>query len=223
MEATPSKLSPWIAIWIRPRSTIRKIISNGPTRVTYLLAAAGGMNWVWTFGLPWVRQLEFSQAATLFLTLTIGGILGIALMYVVGFFLRGTGQWLGGTASAADVRTAYACASVSAIPILAIAVVTDQFLNPSPGGGGSFAGEPVLARLVTFRPIAATVLGVWGAVLWWFCLAEVHRFSVWRALASLTISGLLSGSIAGCSLLALAPCAAGVWFVLAVLWSGVSQ
>ena len=181
------------------------------------------MNWVWTFGLPWVRQLEFSQAATLFLTLTTGAILGIALMYVVGFFLRGTGRWLGGTASAADVRTAYAWASVSAIPILAIAVMTYLFLNPAPGGGGSLADEPVLARLVIFGPIAATVLGLWGAVLWWFCLAEVHRFSVWRALASLTISGLLSGSIAGCGLLALAPCAAGVWFVLAVLGGGVGQ
>lgn len=216
----PSKLSPWIAIWIRPRSTIRQIVARGPTRATYFLAAVGGVNWVWTLGLPWFRQLGLNQATTLLLISTVGAFLGIGLMHMNGFVLRGTGRWLGGRASAGEVRTAYAWPFVSAIPILAIAVATDLILYPASPNGVSLSTDPGLRWLVNVSPIAKISLGLWGSVLWWLCLAEVHQFSVWRSLGALGIGGLLLGVTAGCGLLALVPCASGVWFVLAVLGSG---
>ena len=36
------------------------------------------------------------------------------------------------------------------------------------------------------------VLGFWGFIIWLNCLAEVHRFSAWRALAATLIPALIA-------------------------------
>ena len=176
------------------------------------------MNWVWTLGLPWLVERGSSQIAVALLVLVAGAVLGIPMMYLNGFVLRYAGRSLGGGASSSEIRTAFAWSSLYAVPSLAIAWVTDLVLA---------SRLPILARLTvdpgTQELLEAAsssgrlILGLWGAVLWWSCLAEVHRFSIWRALGTLAVSGVLLGFGVGFGALAVIPCAAGVWFVLAVL------
>lgn len=213
-------LSPWLAIWIYPRSTIRRLVAASTDRWVYILAAASGVHWVWTLALAWIRQTGVGQASVLLVLLLGGPILGISLMYLLGFVLRIVGRWFGGSARSRDIRMAYAWSSVPAIASFAIALLADLVIGPVPQQASSVSLGPDALRLAqTLESSSRLAIGLWGAGIWWICLAEVHDFSVWRAVLTIGIGGALIGLVAGFGVLFLVSCGLAAWFVTMVLLS----
>ena len=117
------------------------------------------------------------------LVLTLGPILGIVMVYVAAALLHLTGKWLGGSASSAAIRAAYAWSSV---PIVAALVLWIPYLLIA--GREMFTREtpeldasPSKAMAIAALGLVESALVVWTIVLLLKCLSEVQHFSVWKA------------------------------------------
>jgi hypothetical protein len=204
--------SPWVNIWFVPRATIRRIVDKDPKYLVILLAAlAGGVSMlksalgaVVTFN--WLPGLDLGSAlhllalgpipewlvgldqTLLFLSPFVGAALGIATLYGNGFILKWGGGMLGGTATAAEVRAAIAWAGVPQVclGVAALAPILEAALfAPTADSGIPAAGlEPAFS-------VSALILWLWSLIIFLKCLGEVHRFSAWRALASVLLTALL--------------------------------
>lgn len=185
--ATPGKpLNPWLTIWIWPRRTIRQIIDADPSYQFVLLIILQGI----------ARGLDVSSNRNLGDTMSLPGILLLSAImgpigwligvYIWGTLLRWTGSWLGGEADSADVRAAIAWSGVPAIAILLlwIPIVTlsrgEIFSSSLP----IVEAHPLLALPLLGFLLIQIALSLWILGLSVLCLAEVHRFSIWRSLAA---------------------------------------
>jgi len=181
--------SPWLAIWTRPRETIRRIVTSDPTRYVIVLAMLSG------FG----RYLNVASSRDagdilpvvwLFLLgMVLGPLGGIASVYFKGFYFRWVGSWFGGQASGEEVRAAFAWSAVPRIfaqlmwiPELLL-VGGEMFTSATP----TMDANPLLALLLLGCLGIELVLVLWSFVLQVLCLGEVHRFSAWKALATLLV------------------------------------
>ena len=103
------RLNPWIAIWVRPRATMRQILEADPRRFVHRLVAIG-----WTAGMAqglvlsdWGDAVPAVFLPGVFvLTAALGTALGLILLYLNGFLLRLTGRWLEGQGDAVSIRVA---------------------------------------------------------------------------------------------------------------------
>ncbi len=189
---------PWIAIWMSPRETMRRIVNRDPGHQIIIIAAAAG-------GLA---TLDLALSAALgvgpsllppalvpylpvwtFLSAFIGAGLGIVAIYVGGSLFQWAGYFMGGVGDAREVRAATAWALVPqiwfAVVILALLLATGvlqalyQALPPADPGDALAA-----AKGFTVERGAATIIGVWSFIVFLHCLGEVHRFSAWRSLGA---------------------------------------
>lgn len=136
-----------------------------------------------------------SLPAILTICTVAGPIGGIILLYVVGALLRWTGSWLGGQASLVEVCAAIAWSSVPSVCILILWIPKlalfgkDLFTSTMP----RISANPFLALIFLGFAIVEVSIAVWAFVVLLKCLGEVHRFSAWKALATLFLSGLIVG------------------------------
>lgn len=98
---------------------------------------------------------------------------------------------LGGQADSREVRAALAWSSVpflATIPlwIIRIALIGRELFT-SPLEKPSLVSQPVLAYLLIATFVPEVVLSVWWLVVTLKALAEVQRFSAWRALSSMLL------------------------------------
>jgi hypothetical protein len=113
----------------------------------------------------------------------IGGLIGL---YLGGLILRWTGSWLGGRATAQQVRAAIAWSSVPSVATLAIWIPelvlfgSDMFTSRTP----RIEANPSLGMLLLALSGVEIVLAIWQFVLFLKCVGEVHGFSAWRALGA---------------------------------------
>jgi len=203
------RLNPWIAIWVRPRATMRQILETDPRRFVHRLVAIG-----WTAGMAqglvlsdWGDAVPAVFLPVVFvLTAALGSALGLVLLYLNGFLLRLTGRWLEGQGDAVSIRAALAwCQAVPSIWRLSLIPPWIAAL-----GGEAFHFRFEVERL--FEPVFLLMLliqvavAAWQLVVFLKCLGEAHRFSAWRALSAVVLEVLIL----------LAPFA-----ILVLIWVGV--
>jgi hypothetical protein len=195
-EAQPSPakpLNPWLTVWIWPRRTIRQIVDADPRYRFVLLVVLAGF----------ARGLDFSSnrsigdtvsLPTIFLLAAIMGPIGWLIgVYIWGGLLRWTGSWLGGEANSAEVRAAVVWSGVPAIAILLIWIPIvalsrgEIFSSSMP----TVEAQPLLALPLLGFFLIQIVLSLWSLGLSVLCLAEVHRFSVWRSLAAALLGAII--------------------------------
>ncbi|HEY2524201.1 MAG TPA: Yip1 family protein [Candidatus Binataceae bacterium] len=205
---------PWIAIWMSPRETIKKIVSRDPTSQVILLGAlAGGLSLTNFF-----LAMALSPAASAItphsqlnaylpiLTLTspfLGAAIGVLTLYMNAFLLDWSGRALDGVGNAVTVRAAVAWSSV---PVICLSAVTLLILlgagtwnalglsMPDPNA----AAEAIAAAKNPFsvtRGIEA-IISAWSFILMLNGVAAVHRFSIWRALGAAVLPTIILGGIA---------------------------
>lgn len=189
----PTNFNPWLEIWYRPRTTIRRIVQWYPKRGVYVLAGVAGYG----------RYLDTASDQALGDNMDLLGVLGLGLIlgpiggvislaistFVIGFVARR----LGGEAESDDVLSALAWAQAPAFISLAFWMLqivlfgADLFKREIP----LLEANPLFALL--FIPLAAiSLLVVLGQfVLTVLTLAEVNRFSIWRSIGTLLIAGLV--------------------------------
>ena len=169
-------------IWIRPRAAIRAIVEAGAPGAT-ILAALFGL----VVAISIVAQNPNLARSEMFdfVALMLGAFTGIGWFYLLGALLRRAGSWLGGSANGRAVR---AVVAYSQIPVLLseALLVFSHFMGERPDTPSS--GFSLVLELI------GVGLMIWSLPIFFTGLAEVHGFSIWKALSCTGIS--LAGLIA---------------------------
>ena len=113
-----------------------------------------------------------------------GLVFGVAGLYINGLAYKWSGRILGGRATYADVRAAFAWAAMPNIIGLAICLVvlTGLKLAGTP--------KPTSGQLIAALAVIAVVLWLWSWVAAILMLGRVHGFGFWRAIASFALGAL---------------------------------
>ena len=184
---------PWFSIWRSPRETIREILDVDPRRHVQVLAVVAGF----VEALEWAAENNLGDRFPLLVILLIcaaaGAAGGLAFLYGGAWLLQRVGAWLGGKGSFVDVRAAMAWSTVPliwtllfwlpAIGVFGIRLFQNQNLD---------LPEAVMwiAPLLLVA-VAAIIIAVWMVYIFVMCLAEAHRFAVWRALVTVSLGLIL--------------------------------
>src|SRR5690242_8713887 len=107
--------SPWVKIWVAPRTTMRSILDGEPRRKVHLLAMLSGVSWMLEKCFEGNAGKHFPNGSVFFLCVMVGPLVGLLSLYFMGTFLTWTGHWLGGKGTQVEVRAACAWGSVPLI------------------------------------------------------------------------------------------------------------
>jgi Yip1-like protein len=205
IEASPAHtvadlVTPWFTICFSPRATIRGIVDSDPRRFAVGIAWIAGAlaaldleiqfnsgqappnipefvtNWLGSMGSFGLAGLAFSL-----------GVLGVAMLFLLGFLYRWSGGVLGGTATAVEVRAALAWTQAPAIYVTILGVVI-AILSPE-----AAPREPGAPPDIPWWLVVRALLGFWVFVISLKTLGEVHRFSAWRALIAMILGNFALG------------------------------
>lgn len=179
---SPPAANPWLSIWLSPRQTIRhEVDAEAEHRSDWRPVVALAMV---VQGIASLQTAEGAISVSMSVMPVILGMLQVLGGVLIGpFLLAFVGGWLGGDADPSDIRPAVAW---SYVPYVVGAVVWAplMFLYPTPPDGTE-ATVPLGLAALAFLALMAS--GLWSFVTQVITLAEVQRFSVLRALASLLI------------------------------------
>lgn len=181
--------NPWLKMWTKPRHTITSIVTSQPNYGVWWLAAAYGFPML----LNMLQSLSSAASLPLIVILLIAAIfsapIGMLGFMITTALVQWTGRWLGGIGTFAEIRASIAWSNVTNIAtsvlwLLLVAVFgTDVFFRTfpqTPFEGASLA-------LVTTVFLLQTVLSIWSFVLLVQSLAEVQKYSVWRAIINVIL------------------------------------
>ncbi len=175
---------PWLTIWLKPGSTMRKIVAVNPPNVVFVMAILAGIN----DALNWAFWISLGSGGVvweaLIGALPLGAFSGLSMLYVWGWLLRVVGAWLGGEGSSNDVRLAVAASS---LPRVASIIFWPLLFVLLAFASGNVLGSVVLAVLVLGFSGIVTLLSIWSLVIFVPCLAAAHRFSIWESLGTMLI------------------------------------
>jgi len=193
MQPTPSAWpdKPWATIWLYPRHTIRAILdSPRPQRFVYLLAALGGIQGTLSSTSRQSTGDTIPLMGVFAMVLVLGSLSGIVRLYIGSAITAYVGGLLGGQASSEELRPALAWANVPSIanfvfwiPLIGL-YGNEMFSEITP----KIDSNPI-PLLLSVAP--RIILGVWGWVIMVAGVSEAHHFSIWRAIASLILPGLI--------------------------------
>jgi hypothetical protein len=200
---------PWIAIWMSPRETIKKIVGRDPTHQVIMLGALSGallmLNSMLSAALgfaptplpaalvPYIPILTFASPF-------IGAVFGVVGLYVTAFLMDWAGKALGGVGNAITVRAAVAwsevpqiCLGVAMLLVLLGSGVYQALIPslPDPNGVSAAAANPFTVT----RGVEA-IISIWSFILMLHCVGAVHRFSAWRSLAAFVLPAAVLAGIA---------------------------
>jgi hypothetical protein len=191
LNAWPKR--PFLTILYKPRSTIRAIVDTDPKIYLLLLASLAGIARMLNFASrDSSTSLEsgYEIASVIFIVLVGGSIVGIISCYIGSFFLRRVSNLLGGVSTSENVRAAFVWSSGPLILLLLfwalkIALYGVDIFNEN---AAIVVRNPV--PYVAFSLIEL-VFEFWAMFLFWKCLAEVNRFSIWKSILTQIIVGIL--------------------------------
>lgn len=198
-NGSADSITPFFTIWTEPRATIRRIVDSDPTRYVIPLAAIGpAMNALagqWSKALSNNANLSVLWPLWVAVSVVLEAALGVVLLFLFGALFKWSGALLGGVASRVEVRAALAWSQVpgiAAVIILLIAVLSGIPI-PQPTPGTMPHIDPTFYKVL----LVESVLAIWGFVVSLKSIAEVHRFSAWRALGTLLIPPLIVMVVVG--------------------------
>ena len=163
-----------------------RILESNQTEMIFVLAAIGGFaNALDRASLKSMGD-EAPLVFILIVSLIAGAIGGIFALYVLGAVLQWTGRWIGGKATASQVRAAIAWPHVITAWGLLIWIpellIFDQelFTTHMPRVESSLL---LILLLAAFYSLEMTIF-VWFVVVALKCLGEAQGFSAWRAIGN---------------------------------------
>jgi hypothetical protein len=181
--------NPFWTIWLKPRATIRGIVSTNPALGVLPIAIVGGILEVLQLeSLAFVGD-QLSLLSILLIALVFGPPFGLIFLYAGAWIVAMSCRMLGGQADSRKVRSALAWSSVpllATIPLWVIRVVllgNELFTFSKP----HLTSHPALAYFLAATVVPELVLSIWWLVVTVKALGEVQRFSAWRALSSMLL------------------------------------
>jgi Yip1 domain len=173
--------NPWFFVWVKPKKVIKQLLEQEHKKSLWPLAVLhtciySGFSWIW------LRSLSVFVIETLLL----------AVCVYVGFVVSGwllvlTGRWLGGKGSPDKTRVAVGWATVPLI------VSTSAYLTSIT----LFLGQRVEASSLWLLVLSSVAIlaTIWWAVIYVIMIAEVQRFSIWRAIVNAVLAALVCSVI----------------------------
>jgi hypothetical protein len=192
-------ITPFFTIWTEPRATIRRIVDTNPTRNVIALAAigpaVGALANQWSKALDDTANLSTLWPIEVAFAVAFGAVLGVVSLFISGAILRWSGGLLGGLASSVEVRAALAWSQVPAIAaeIILLMAVLQGIAIPHATAAATLQIDPAFYKV----GVVEGVLAIWGSIVGVYSLAEVHRFSAWRAFCATLIPALIAMVIIG--------------------------
>jgi hypothetical protein len=192
IEAQPAAFPrPWRTIWFSPRRTIRALLDAEvrPSLVPVVALAALHQALAAILNVMGPDGTVLASRATMPVAV---GVLQLVFGVLVGpFILAFTGGWFGGEADPGEIRQSVAwsyaplaIANIVLVPMLALSAAIRQDGLAGVETGASQLG----AALMLLGTVALYFVALgWAIALQVATLAEVQRFSILRAIASLTI------------------------------------
>jgi hypothetical protein len=177
----------WIAVWFSPRQAIDRILASRlRLPVVLLLVSLGGASFFVgkSLSLGWTYQVV-NWRVLLFWTVA-GAILGIVSVYLNALVFSWLGRYVGGCASALELRVAAAWSALPsifgfliAVLFLVVSRLFDHVSLVVPSG-----------LLILVRAILA-IGNIWSLVVFFVMISQVHQFEVRWAMVTY-ILGLAS-------------------------------
>jgi hypothetical protein len=164
-------------------------VDTNPKLGFLFLSAVYGLPLAFNFVQSWGVSSAVPLWAVLIGSLVVCPFLGMIGISICTWFLHVTGRLIGGKGDFQGVRAAVAWSNVpNVVTVLMWAVLLGifgaQIFNKNFSEGhfiGYQAGVLFLVMLIE------TIVSVWGFIILLNALAEVQKFSIWRALANVII------------------------------------
>ena len=192
-------ITPFFTIWTEPSATIRRIVETDPTRNVIALAAigpaVGALANQWSKALDETAKLSVLWPIEVAFAVAFAAVLGVVSLFISGAILRWSGGLLGGVASRVEVRAALAWSQMPAIAaeVILLMAVLQGIPIPHPTAAAMLQIDPPFYKV----GVVEGVLAIWGSIVGLYCIAEVHRFSAWRAFCTTLNPALIAMVVIG--------------------------
>jgi hypothetical protein len=192
-------ITPFFTIWTEPRATIRRIVETNPTRNVIALAAigpaVGALSNQWSKALDDSANLSRLWPIEVAFSVAFAAVLGVVSLFISSAILRWSGGLLGGVASRVELRAALAWSQIPAIAaeVILLLAVLQGIAIPHPTAAAMLQIDPPFYKV----GVIEGVLAIWGSIVGLYCIAEVHRFSAWRAFCATLIPALIAMAVIG--------------------------
>ncbi|NGX30698.1 MAG: hypothetical protein K940chlam8_00047 [Chlamydiae bacterium] len=182
-------MNPFVEIWTSPKKTIRAIVEAYPKYYLYFFATIQGLYaLVNIFSSLRPAALEgMTNAIFIGIMILLTPLLGRVYFWINGWILKWVGSWFHGKASYIETRTVLAWSQVPIIFLIVIFLI-NQLAAHLFLGEALLEGTPLPAIIAQFpvwlfiNSVATAVFGIWSLVIFFGGIAEVHQFSVWKAI-----------------------------------------
>lgn len=177
---------PWKTIWLNPRSTIRRIVEHEPRKHLLRLMILGGIAHALSYASAVNLADIISPGEILAMSLIAGPLSGFVALSLGGWVLHWISNKLRGEATLHETRMAMAWSWAPIIYLLPLwGVKYILFQNELFQADKSFLqSQSLLNALWEFFGFVDFLIAIWGLYILFSALAEVNRFSVWRALGA---------------------------------------
>ena len=186
-------INPWLNIWIKPRRTIKEIVSYNPNYRLFFLSAIYGF----TSLLGFAQSFSFGYFLK-WPIIFLGAILlapfwGYIIFSFVAWIVKVTGRWIGGIGSFLHIRTALAWSNVPLIInvffwIILLIVFRQNLFVEFPGRKLFHGWEVTFFLCLALLQI---VVVIWSLVIYLNALSQVQEFSILKAILNVLIAGIV--------------------------------
>lgn len=183
------KINPWLHIWTKPRATVRSAIYHNSIGLAFVLAMIAGIATTWDNAISENAGgrylMEYSLLGLIIGIIIIGSLLGLLTWVFVASTVTFVGRWLGGQGTVKELLIATGIAYVPIALLLSFNIIDLLLL-----GENIFIDAFITegnAMWLMFSGVIASIVGIWNIVISLKSIGEAHRFSAWRALASIII------------------------------------
>lgn len=183
--------NPFLAIWVRPRRTIRAIIDVNPLQHVWGLAAISGVYQTLDRLIGQSIGVSLTLPITLLLTLLIGAFGGIISLIISSVLFSWSGRKLGGVGKSTDVRAALAWASVPDGVLLLISLLLIMLYGQNVFSASTAWVQGSAIIVLGVATLVSIILLIWRVVLSVHCLAEVHQFSAIKSILAFILGTLI--------------------------------
>ncbi|NGX32802.1 MAG: hypothetical protein K1060chlam4_00855 [Candidatus Anoxychlamydiales bacterium] len=185
-----SGFNPWLKMWVKPKTTIRKVVDYNPNFRLFWLSAIYGIVSLLSSSQSFALGHRFHFFLVLFLCLVIAPLWGYIVFSVSSFFIFLSGKWLKGSAKYKEVRSAIAWSNAPMIVniflwILLLSIFREDMLRDFPASFVFSKAQRVFLFLILLSQL---VVSVWIIVLYINALSEVQRFSIGKAILNILIA-----------------------------------
>ena len=182
-------LNPWLSIWVRPRETIRALISYNVNYRFLLLSAFCGFIYM----LQSSQFLSLGQESSLLSILIVSLLLAIPIGYIVfniaAVFMYFVGKLIKGKGSYKEVRAAIYWASVPNVVSSFLWIIMMIAFGKALFVTGFEENLPnSLIGMILSVAILHIAIAIWGLIILVKAIVEVQGFSAWMGLLNTFLS-----------------------------------